>query len=815
MDIREDKTKRLLARLVTFVNGFRFAGRGLEQAAPSERELRHLILQSPLFDAEYYCATNLDIADSGLDPAIHYLRYGFQGRHPSSEFDARYYLDSNPDVREAKLNPLVHYLLFGRREGRKIRPLIAEAPRPKAPDRRCWDELASLLSADRVAQPTVDIIVPVYRGFDETANCIHTVLRSRLSAPIPCEVVVVDDASPDTQLSQLLAELAQRGLITLLRNQSNKGFVASVNRAMSLHDGRDVILLNSDTEVFGDWVERLQRAAYSHHNVGTVTPFSNNATIFSYPHFCDDFVGEFEIAFEELDRLASEANAGKCVDVPTANGFCMYIRRECLREAGLFDAKTFGRGYGEENDFSRRIAALGWRNVLAGDVFVRHLGRVSFLNSSEDLKKRALQLLNQRYPGYEADIAAFIKKDPPRPLRRNLDVARLRRACPKRVFLFVLHDRGGGTLRHVHELCAKLDEEAIGSLLLQPNASDGNFGLLRYADLKHLSDATQIDIRHGLSGAVELLRAVGVVHIHVHHVMGFALELPEFVRALAERSKLNYDVTLHDYLLVCPRVEMIDGSGIYCDNYELEICEHCIKDYGSPFGDVSVWSWRMRHADFLAGARRVFVPDQDVEARIKKFFPSLAVTVRPHPEPMPQTFGQPILRQAGEDLRVAIIGAIGPHKGSRVLFECAKDAVHRRLPICFHIIGYTDEVGFNRLPNVEITGRYSDNHLPILLKRSRCHLAFFPAVWPETYSYTLSQAWFAGLYPVAFDLGAIARRIREIGWGHILPKQMMTQYAAINDALLACKVPPMPETTHFSPRQYDNIISDYYQLKLA
>ena len=41
-------------------------------------------------------------------------------------------------------------------------------------------------------------------------------------------------------------------------------------------------------------------------------------------------------------------------------------------------ASRFGRGYGEENDFSMRAAGAGWRNVLAGDVFVYHEGAVSF-----------------------------------------------------------------------------------------------------------------------------------------------------------------------------------------------------------------------------------------------------------------------------------------------------------------------------------------------------------------------------------------------------------------------------------------------------
>ena len=138
------------------------------------------------------------------------------------------------------------------------------------------------------------------------------------------------------------------------------------------------MLLNSDTEVANDWLDRLLRAAYAYPDVGTVTPFSNNATICSYPF--EGWTGGVpgSLGLAELDRLFASTNAGRTVDLPTAVGFCMCIRRACLERIGPFDAERFGRGYGEENDFCMRAAGAGWRNVLAGDVFVYHEGAVSF-----------------------------------------------------------------------------------------------------------------------------------------------------------------------------------------------------------------------------------------------------------------------------------------------------------------------------------------------------------------------------------------------------------------------------------------------------
>nr|WP_301340867.1 glycosyltransferase [Azospirillum brasilense] len=114
-------------------------------------------------------------------------------------------------------------------------------------------------------------------------------LRSVLAADdaTPREVVVIDDASPDADLVGDLTALAEAGRITLLRNPRNLGFPATVNRGLALHPDRDAVLLNADTLVAGNWLERLRAAARSVPDVGTVTPLSNDATILSYPSGAD------------------------------------------------------------------------------------------------------------------------------------------------------------------------------------------------------------------------------------------------------------------------------------------------------------------------------------------------------------------------------------------------------------------------------------------------------------------------------------------------------------------------------------------------
>ena len=160
---------------------------------------------------------------------------------------------------------------------------------------------------------------------------------------------------------------------------------------------------------------------------------------------------------------------------------------------------------------------------------------------------------------------------------------------------------------------------------------------------------------------------------------------------------------------------------------------------------------------------------------------------------------------------MAVIGALGPHKGFDLIRNCALDARERNLPIRFIIFGITSGP-VHDLSNVTTTGEYREEEIYALLEQHRCHLAFFSSVWPETYSYTLSIALHAKLYPVAFDLGAIAQRIRETGWGELLPLEWMNESMAVNDHLSKLNIPSSPTQSLVPIREdsYVNFVADYY-----
>jgi hypothetical protein len=205
-------------------------------------------------------------------------------------------------------------------------------------------------------------------------------------------------------------------------NAANLGFVGSVNRALEKVPAGDVLLLNSDTIVPPGFVERLAAVAHSAPDIGTVTPLSNNGDIFSFPTPNDVNPMQGYEHMLGIDRVASTANAGDAIDVPSGIGFCLYITRRCLDAvSGL--SENFERGYLEDVDLCLRARAKSFRSVCAPSVYVGHHGSKSFQHEKRSLVLRNLDILDRRFPGHRRECRAFEIADPLRTVRERLDRA--------------------------------------------------------------------------------------------------------------------------------------------------------------------------------------------------------------------------------------------------------------------------------------------------------------------------------------------------------------------------------------------------------
>ncbi len=648
-------------------------------------------------------------------------------------------------------------------------PLLLERALPRLPPARP-------LSAMRVPpRRQIDVIIPVYGNCVESLACIESALKTIADS---ARLVVVDDASDDPQLKSALDTLAENKRLTLLRNAENLGFAGAVNRGLACDPQRDAVLLNSDTLVFGDWLTRMQAAAYGDARVGSVTPLTNNGSIASYPRAAGTTAPTPEAA-AALHALAATSNDGLRVEIPVGVGFCLYLRRDCLDAVGALDADVFGKGYGEETDFCMRARRQGWTHRLAADVYVSHAGSSSFGARRAALLDRSQRLLNLRYPGYDRSIQRFLAIDPVHAPRRNLDEQRLRSHAGRHVLIVTLA-LTGGVDRFVKHRCLQLRAMGFTPILLRP---------AKPQDLRHCELSVdgldvpnlQYAIPRELPALQRLLRTLDCEFVEIQHFLHLDSRIIDTVRALPA----PYDVFVHDYAWLCPRVTLIDGSGRYCGEPEVSVCRNCVKKHGSSLGEeLSVEALRVRSENWLKGARRVIAPSEDTATRFRRHFVGLPVEVRPHAAPESGAVRlEPAPRARSGTLRVALIGAIGAHKGYRILLDCARDARTRRLPIEFVVIGFTEnDAPLLATGKVFITGPYIDGEASHLIARERPDVAWLPSVWPETWCYTLDYALAARLPVAAFDLGAIAERLRGMARKLLLPLE--TRSRCINDALL-------------------------------
>jgi len=277
------------------------------------------------------------------------------------------------------------------------------------------DDAAPCVSATEAEVRPVSVVIPVYRELALVRACIESVKTSLPLNNTPARIVVVDDCSPEPALSAWLDKQAAAGHITLLRNACNLGFIETVNRGMRMLADHDVLLLNADTQVHGDWIDRLVRALYASPDVASVTPWTNNGEISSFPVISQAAPAPDTRELALLDQIAAEirtAPGGADIELPSCCGFTMLIRRTVLDGIGMLDGTALIRGYSEEVDWCMRARVAGWRHLQATGVFVAHEGTVSFRAEKTLRVAQNRGVVVARYPDYYATFTSFVRADP-------------------------------------------------------------------------------------------------------------------------------------------------------------------------------------------------------------------------------------------------------------------------------------------------------------------------------------------------------------------------------------------------------------------
>lgn len=650
----------------------------------------------------------------------------------------------------------------------------------------------------KTGRRAVTVVIPMHDGGPAILTCLESVVETVSS---PSRILVIDDGSADAALIATLDRLARQRTISLVRHARPLGFPASANAGIRAAKGRDVVLLNSDTFVPTGWLERLRNAAYSAPDIATVTPLSNAASILSYPGPAGTNPVPDRASTNRLDRMAERANGATTVDIPVGVGFCLYLRRDGLDATGTFRADLFAQGYGEENDLCLRARRLGWRHVALPGLFVGHVGGASFGDTAMHLQRRNARIVEELHPGYQALVDRYIAADPLAAARRRIDLLawKQRDKAWRQAAVLITHNDGGGVEQRLLRSAETHAAAGRRPILLRPAEKTGP------AESPNPNGEAAIAVRDGIAddlpnlifavprelpALLRLLRSSKATSVEAHHLADHTSSIYQLIDQLA----VPYEVHVHDYAWICPRVSLVAAHNRYCGEPDLRDCEACVSDNGHFLKeDISVGALRVRSARFLAAASRVVVPADDTGIRMRRHLSDLSTATVPHEDDFATlplapgglvTHNNRTSAKGKKRTSVCIVGAIGVHKGFEVLLACARDSAVRDMDLDFIVVGHTiDDARLMDTGRVFVTGRFDPDEAVSLIVSQQACFGFVPSICPETWCLSLGDLWRAGLQAAAFDIGGPAERIRKTGRGIVLPLGLSA--SATNNTLVA------------------------------
>ena|GEM_PF-26475 len=757
----------------------------------------------------------------------------------------------------------------------------------------------------------IDIIIPVFNGYEDIQICLNSI--KKYTNLEDHRVILINDKSTDDKILPFLKSQENDNVI-LLENEQNKGFSASINRGIAYSD-RDVILLNSDTIVTQNWVEKIISCAYREASIATVTPLSNSATLCSIPVFCQDNELSKYITIDEYASMIQDCSLKVYPTIPVAVGFCMYIKREVMNIVGMFDADTFGRGYGEENDFCHRAEMYGYHHVMCDDTFVYHKGTVSFQSGE---KKQLIQehtaIIEERYPKQNRALHDFCLRNPHQFIRDNIYLYMAAQNGKKNI-LYLLqsdfreetHNHLGGTQFHVKDLTEHLKADYNVFVMAR---DEEELRLTLYTDKEMISFKFYIGSKPSYpifysSNLEGIFRAVldsySIDYVHIHHVMDVSLDLFH----VAHERKIPIVASIHDFYYVAPdlyqrsnnddrdyintgeleasQMQLISVSDKWrTENHKaLSICDKIVfpsnstrelflgyyrdleskctviehgRDFAytepktnignviisknvifnidnlfnNPLQPDEIVGWALldksnnRHVNVYLEATdslnnvRIFRTEKidryDVSEMkgserylntgfrvntYKLVFASGEIRMRVLLEYKDKfyTDGNYIkYNYLGKSINqsymnIAFVGTVVKEKGSQLIGDLVRQT---KTGINWFVMGAaTDKDLFDlEQENLYALGGYNRDEIFDLLKQFQIDLVCILSQVPETFCYTLSEAWLCNIPVIASDIGAVGERIKKSGAGFLIPvsakadEVMNLIYAIRNDKAL-------------------------------
>jgi GT2 family glycosyltransferase len=240
----------------------------------------------------------------------------------------------------------------------------------------------------------LSILVVNWNTKEYLLSCLKSIFEK--GERILREVIVVDNGSQDGSVSEVKKAFPS---VHLIENERNLGFAKAVNQGLQKASGRYVLLLNSDTQVKNETIERLISVMEAHSDVGIAgaqllnSDSSRQNSIANFPSLATELFNKsllkwlFPKTFPGKERDSHEP-----IEVDSVIGACMMARPDAIHQVGPLDEDYFL--FLEETDWCYRMKKAGWKIYHVPQAEVYHFQGKS---AARDKKRARVEYFRSRY----------------------------------------------------------------------------------------------------------------------------------------------------------------------------------------------------------------------------------------------------------------------------------------------------------------------------------------------------------------------------------------------------------------------------------
>ena len=232
---------------------------------------------------------------------------------------------------------------------------------------------------EKATRPKLSIIIVSYNTKELLIGCLSSILKSLEN--VDFEIIVVDNHSEDGSTKEVQTRFPQ---VRLIENQNNKGFAAANNQGLREMRGEFALLLNPDTIVGEEAIDKMVEFMKENDDVGILGPKIINpdgslqASAFSYPTLIDDIILGFRSNLFFTGKFISHYHS-RLYHLPDhpfrvdwVSGACLMIRKKTIEDIGLLDERLFL--FAEDLDWCLRAKNGGWKVIYFPRACIVHYG---------------------------------------------------------------------------------------------------------------------------------------------------------------------------------------------------------------------------------------------------------------------------------------------------------------------------------------------------------------------------------------------------------------------------------------------------------